>query len=1674
MSDKKIEFVIPGEQYLTSDIYDFPVLLELNSKTENRGTGATTVLEDIKISHEENFSSPYKQQLPDPRRWKFYYDDHDTTGSTGTFLVSDNKLNFNTTNATSFPVCASMYTLSDSFDVEVDFHILNSPTDTTRGLIVELSTDQLNYVSGTYILIGKFNPTLQNFLSASSTVTDTYSGSDTKEGKLKITVDGIAYTTYYKPNLTDTYWTKLLTGAFTRSTCTAYPEYDPYYDNVTLLLCTNGAHNGTTFIDSSKYANVMTAYNNVVTSRSQYLYNNSSAYFDGTGDTIYTPHATHLDPGTGDWTIEVMVYVLGYRTEAAFILGTYTYGSVDGGTGNTGWIFGIMPTTGALLFAYSKADNSSQHVINHGTVPLNRWVHLAVVKSGNEVYGYIGGVKVGSAILTYNFSTVRPYFRIGSYARGDAASYGADISFYGYMDCIRMTKGVARYTGDYFTPPTKSFVYYKNNINFYLKLSNRVWSTNNTVIGYFDNLKVTGDNIKWPNGIKLDWNKIRLLDESGNYLFAEERYLSDSLKDQVITYDVIKRVSDKNSSDMTCSLWKPEYITKSLWLESSSIDNVEVYEGLRIPKWYDFSGNQYNACQTVVANTPILSLAALNGLNGISFTDTDYVSLPSTALSIAKNIGSLTIFAVAGCSGGDSYRTVININNNAANVTRAGIFFRNTGVLEVGGRRLDADSFQSVTQSIDGNPHICMGEFNYSSALLNAGIDGTIYPKSGAFQTAGNTSNTTSSGIYIGDVGSAGTDSFTGKIYEILVIPSILSTKTRQKIEGYLAWKWGLQANLPSTHPYKNNPCYYFINKDAYDVDTGDVTDTVWLQWDFNTPVLLNKIKVYYNSDVSSNRLNNVSFYGSNSGDFKDDQVLLNTVSLSNSVTDGATDWLNVPTGGMYRYIRMYINSMHINNVNVSDIVVDDIEFMVDKDISASLYINIPTVYCDKQTKFYLDYSNNVQSVPDHNIRFLLYSDEPHNSTNFKDYSFNNALASYSALVIHSTAVTPVIGRSSLYFNSNTLIFPFNLDYIAKDNHIVYELWAKRTRSAVRECLLTVINSGNTFYSIWIEFSASNYVQVMMQDSVPNNILITSTNTITDTEWHHIAVQITSGTVSLYVDGVLSATPYNIAGVTLYTSTSLQLYVGSGASFAIPFIGYMQQAAITKGIKYTGNFTPSKKPLYIPEYVYTTNSISENKVWNSKYVGVFHLNQNPASTIYDSTSNKYTATSSGSMTSSNVIEYTPVGTGMYFDGYDDKLNISSLGGSAYTVGTVEIVAKKATDNATRYDSLYGRSSALSDYALSIYAIDNKISAFSGGVSTSVCDIYADFNDPLHLALKVDTGTVELLNLSTLDKVVNKQTGANLANTNVRIGAKEDTSLYTWQGSISEVRVSNIARSDEWLYLSYLSDIGKLVQTSVNVEYTQNVNTNTLMLIIPSGIVKEDLVNFPATFVLSSDTGVNGVDVTNIFTVLGNNYDRLYIRSSTGSLCYVEVETWDHVNNFGVIHIKVPVVYALKDTHLTVDYSSVVSNSTYVGLTGTNAAKNVWDTNYLAVYHLNNDPSTGGACILDSTSNELHGTPNGGILSTAVTTSAFGKMLTLDGVNDYIALPNISVTDKWTLELLHNIYNSNPGDSLLTIGETGIANATNQISGVLDNRVVRKVKNIKYNEVHHTVYTVDAS
>ncbi|NCX56083.1 MAG: hypothetical protein EBW87_02680 [Burkholderiaceae bacterium] len=72
----------------------------------------------------------------------------------------------------------------------------------------------------------------------------------------------------------------------------------------------------------------------------------------------------------------------------------------------------------------------------------------------------------------------------------------------------------------------------------------------------------------------------------------------------------------------------------------------------------------------------------------------------------------------------------------------------------------------------------------------------------GEFNVADNT--TTSTIGYSLDGSGPVLNACNARFGEVLVIPGVLSTDSRQKLEGYLAWKWALESSLPSGHPYKN------------------------------------------------------------------------------------------------------------------------------------------------------------------------------------------------------------------------------------------------------------------------------------------------------------------------------------------------------------------------------------------------------------------------------------------------------------------------------------------------------------------------------------------------------------------------------------------------------------------------------------------------------------------------------------------------------------------------------------------------------------------------------------------------------------------------------------------------------------------------------------------------------
>ena len=170
-------------------------------------------------------------------------------------------------------------------------------------------------------------------------------------------------------------------------------------------------------------------------------YGTGSIKFDGTGDYLYGSGNINTQMGTGAFTWECWCYI---TTTAAYqgFIDTRPVPTNGSSTGmgfilSTGTLTPIAATTGTIL-------TSS---IN---VTLNAWTHVALTRtSGGTLTIWVNGVSGGSVSNSSNLTDNALF--VGGNSSSPHSSF-----VNGYIDDLRITKGVARYTTT-FTPPTKAF-----------------------------------------------------------------------------------------------------------------------------------------------------------------------------------------------------------------------------------------------------------------------------------------------------------------------------------------------------------------------------------------------------------------------------------------------------------------------------------------------------------------------------------------------------------------------------------------------------------------------------------------------------------------------------------------------------------------------------------------------------------------------------------------------------------------------------------------------------------------------------------------------------------------------------------------------------------------------------------------------------------------------------------------------------------------------------------------------------------------------------------------------------------------------------------------------------------------------------------------------------------------
>lgn len=255
----------------------------------------------------------------------------------------------------------------------------------------------------------------------------------------------------------EAYYDEFCLTAACRYTATFTPPTTPYGtpDNTNYVLMLHGeGSTGGYPTDSSVFAaqgSVLVG-TGVTTSTAQKKFGSSSIAFDGASSIQY-PNGAQFDLSSNapDWTVEFFVYLNAYPAS-----GNTQVLNKDAVFGTTNPSYALsIGTAGKVNLLFGNGTSGSGVQVMLGVtqvIPLNTWTHVAAVRKGTTAYVFVGGVLDQSATITSTMVNGTGTLRLGNVSGGAAGEF-----LNGYLDEVRITKGIGRYTVT-FNPPTQQFL----------------------------------------------------------------------------------------------------------------------------------------------------------------------------------------------------------------------------------------------------------------------------------------------------------------------------------------------------------------------------------------------------------------------------------------------------------------------------------------------------------------------------------------------------------------------------------------------------------------------------------------------------------------------------------------------------------------------------------------------------------------------------------------------------------------------------------------------------------------------------------------------------------------------------------------------------------------------------------------------------------------------------------------------------------------------------------------------------------------------------------------------------------------------------------------------------------------------------------------------------------------
>lgn len=214
---------------------------------------------------------------------------------------------------------------------------------------------------------------------------------------------------------------------------------DPFFSSVSLLLLGNGTNGSTTIVDSSPSPKTMTAVGDAKISTAQSKFGGASILFDGSGDYLSTPNNAAFNLQSTSFTIEAWVYLTTNNAASNHCIASNYQNSANGWALQTG-------SSGKMCF---NASGDGFDITGTTTLSTSTWYHVAVSGSAGSIKLFINGIQEGSTYTGATSLNSTAITTVGGLWAGALFN-----TFFGYIDELRITKDVARYTSN-FTPPTE-------------------------------------------------------------------------------------------------------------------------------------------------------------------------------------------------------------------------------------------------------------------------------------------------------------------------------------------------------------------------------------------------------------------------------------------------------------------------------------------------------------------------------------------------------------------------------------------------------------------------------------------------------------------------------------------------------------------------------------------------------------------------------------------------------------------------------------------------------------------------------------------------------------------------------------------------------------------------------------------------------------------------------------------------------------------------------------------------------------------------------------------------------------------------------------------------------------------------------------------------------------------